>query len=78
MRTMWIAAGDVTGMVLAVATIVALRYRMRATLAIVCVLLVETALDLVNSTIAGMYEHLFTTAANVTWLILTFTFRCFG
>src|SRR5262249_17808817 len=32
----------------------------------------ETALDLANSTIAGINEHLFETAAALTWLILTF------
>jgi len=32
----------------------------------------ETAFDLANSTVAGVNEHLFETAAALTWLILTF------
>jgi hypothetical protein len=58
--------------VLAVATIVALRYRMRATFVLVWIFVAETALHLVNSTIAGIHEQLFATASNPTWLILTF------
>jgi len=45
---------------------------MRATFVLVWVFVVETALHLVNSTIAGIHEQLFATASNFTWLILTF------
>jgi len=68
-----IAAGDVTGMILAVLAIVALRWRVRmAALLLVWVFVAETVIDLVNSTIAGIREQLFATASGVTWLILTF------
>jgi len=67
-----IAIGDVAGMILAVISIVALRYRFRIALALVWLLVVETAFDLVNATIAGVREQLFASASGVTWLILTF------
>jgi len=67
-----IAAGDVTGMVLAVISIVALHYRARVAPLLVWVFVAETVFDLVNATIAGVREQLFATASGVTWLILTF------
>ncbi len=67
-----IAAGDVTGMVLAVISIVALHYRARIAPLLVWVFVAETVFDLVNATIAGVREQLFATASGVTWLILTF------
>jgi hypothetical protein len=67
-----IAAGDVTGMVLAVIAIIALHYRVRLATLLVWVFVAETAFDLVNSTIAGVREQLFATASGVTWLVLTF------
>ena len=67
-----IAAGDVIGAILAVAAIVALRYRLQASIGLTWVLAAETAFDLITATIAGVSEHLFETAAAVTWLILTF------
>lgn len=67
-----IAFGDVTGSILAVIAIVALRYRVRMAPLLVWVFAAETVFDLVNSTIAGVREQLFATASGVTWLILTF------
>ena len=67
-----IAGGDVIGMILAVAAIVALHYRVPAAPLLVWVFVAETAFDLVNSTIAGIREQLFASASGVTWLILTF------
>jgi len=67
-----IAAGDVTGMILAVIAIIALQYRVRLATLLVWVFVAETVFDLVNSTIAGVHEQLFATASGVTWLILTF------
>ena len=67
-----IAAGDVTGMILAVISIVALHYRARIAPLLVWVFVAATVFDLVNSTIAGVREELFATASSVTWLILTF------
>jgi len=67
-----IAGGDVIGMILAVVTIIALRYRMRLAIVLAWAFVLETAVDLVSSTIAGVREQLFATASGVTWLILTF------
>ena len=67
-----IAAGDVAGAILAVTSIVALRYRARVAPLLVWVFVAESAFDLVNSTIAGVREQLFASASSVTWLILTF------
>ena len=67
-----IAAGDVTGMIIAVTCIAALRYRLSFAPVLVWVLAAETLLDLVNATIAGIREQLFATASGVTWLILMF------
>jgi len=51
-----IAAGDVTGMILALIAIVALRYRMRVATLLVWVFVAETVFDLANATIAGIRE----------------------
>ncbi len=67
-----IAGGDVTAMVLAVISIVALHYRVRLAPVLIWVLVAETIIDLVNATIAGVREQLFATASGLTWLILTF------
>jgi len=67
-----IAAGDVTCMVLAVISIVALHYRLHIAPVLVWVLVAVTIVDLVNATIAGVREQLFATASGLTWLILTF------
>jgi len=67
-----IAGGDVIGMILAVVTIIALRYRMRLAIVLAWAFVLETTVDLVSSTIAGVREELFATASGVTWLILTF------
>ena len=67
-----IAAGDVIGMILALATIIALRRRARVAVALAWVLAAETLYDLVSSTLAGVAEQLFDTASGVTWMILTF------
>src|SRR5215471_6801909 len=60
-----IAAGDVTAMILAVAAIIALRYRLRIAPLLVWVLVAETVFDLVIATIAGVRERLFATASGV-------------
>lgn len=67
-----IAAGDVIGMVLALLTIGALRYRARIAVVLAWIFVAETAFDLVNSGVAAVRENLFETASGVTWLILTF------
>src|SRR5262249_45841438 len=67
-----IAGGDVIGMILAIVTIIALRYRMRFAIVLALALLLETALDLVGWPIAGVREPLFAPGSGVPWLILTF------
>jgi hypothetical protein len=67
-----IAYGDIVGMVLAVAAILALRYRARISIPLIWLLVVETVADLLNATIAGVREQVFAAAANLTWMILTF------
>jgi hypothetical protein len=67
-----IAYGDIAGMVLAIAAIVALRYRARIAIPLVWLLAAETVVDLLNATVAGVREQLFAVAANLTWMILTF------
>jgi hypothetical protein len=67
-----IAAGDLIGMALAVVAIVALHYRARVAAFLVWVLVAETALDLVYTTILGIQEHLYATASAVTFLIVAF------
>ena len=59
-------------MILAVAAIVALRWRARIAALLVWVFVAATAIDLVNATIAGVREQLFAKASGLTWLILTF------
>jgi len=67
-----IAAGDVVGMILAVAALLALRYRASLSIGLSWLLAAETLYDLVHSTLAGAGERLFETASGVTWMILTF------
>jgi len=67
-----IAGGDVIGAILAVSAIIALRFGARASAGLAWLFVAETLFDLVNGTIAGIREHLFETASNVTWLILNF------
>jgi hypothetical protein len=67
-----IAAGDVIGALLAVSAIVALRNKARIAIGLAWLFVAATVIDLVNSTIMGVDEHLFASAAAVTWLILAF------
>jgi hypothetical protein len=67
-----IAAGDVIGMMLAVAALAALHYRARVAALLVWILVAETAFDLVRTTILGVQEQLYATASGVTFLIVTF------
>src|SRR5215510_10384681 len=67
-----IAIGDVVGAILALSAIIALRRKARMAIALTWLCAAETFLDLANSTVAGLRESLFETAAGVTWLILTF------
>jgi hypothetical protein len=67
-----IATGDVTCMVLAVTSIIALHYRVRVAPVLVWALVAATLVDLVNATVDGVREQLFATASGLTWFILTF------
>jgi hypothetical protein len=67
-----IAYGDVAGMLLVLAAIVALYRRSSWSITLVWVFVAETVYDLVDSTIIGIRENLFETVAGLTWLILTF------
>jgi hypothetical protein len=67
-----IVYGDLIGMVLALATLFALRYRWRFAIPLAWVFVVATVLDLGNAAISGIREELFDKATDVSWLILTF------
>ena len=67
-----IAAGDLIGSLLAIAAIVALRYRWRFAPVLVWLLVAETLVDLVYTSLLGVQEQLFASASNLTWLIVSF------
>ena len=67
-----IAAGDVIGMMLAITALIALHYRAHAAVLLVWVLVVESAFDLIHTTILGIQEQLYATASGLTFLIVTF------
>jgi hypothetical protein len=67
-----IVYGDLIGMALALATLYALRYRWRYAVPLAWVFVVATVLDLGNAAVMGIRKGLFDTAADVSWLILTF------
>jgi hypothetical protein len=67
-----IAYGDVAGTILALLSLVALRYRSQMAVPLVWILVLETAVDLLYGTVAGLHEQLFEKAFGVTWLILAF------
>jgi hypothetical protein len=67
-----IVAGDLIGTILAVAAIVALRYRSHVAPLLVWVLVVETVFDLAYTAILGVREHLYATVSAVTFLIVAF------
>jgi hypothetical protein len=67
-----IATGDVIAAILAVISILALRYQVGIAAVVVWVFFAEATLDLVSATVAGVREQLFATASGLTWLILTF------
>jgi hypothetical protein len=67
-----IAYGDLAGTILALISLVALRYRARIATLLVWILVLETVIDLLNGTVAGLNEQIFEKAFGVTWLILAF------
>ena len=64
--------GDITGAALAVAALIALRYKARISIPLVWVLAAETMTDTVINVHSGMREHLFGLATGVTWLVVSF------
>jgi hypothetical protein len=67
-----IAYGDVAGTILALISLVVLRYRPRVAAFFVWILVLETVADLLYGTIAGLNEQIFEKAFGVTWIILAF------
>ncbi|MBV8836760.1 MAG: hypothetical protein JO000_09485 [Alphaproteobacteria bacterium] len=67
-----IVTGDLAGAAIAVLAIFALRYRLRAGIALSWLLVGETAYDTVANIHGGMQEHLIGAAGGVTWMILAF------
>jgi hypothetical protein len=67
-----IAWGDVAGALLALTCLWLLRYRSRWARVVLWIFVVETVVDLVNATIQGIRNEVFTTANGVTWVILNF------
>lgn len=67
-----IAYGDLIGILLALATLYAMRFAWGWAVPLAWVFVVATALDLTNAAIQGIREELFAEAADVSWLILTF------
>jgi hypothetical protein len=69
---MEIVVGDVAGMVIAFAAIVALRHRARLGIPLAWLLVAETVFDTVTNIRGGIHENLMGAAGGVTWLILAF------
>jgi hypothetical protein len=67
-----IVIGDVAGAALALAAIIALRYRARLGIALAWLLAVETIFDTVTNIRGGVREHLMGAASGTTWLVLVF------
>lgn len=69
---MEIVVGDLTGMAIAFATIVLLRYQRRLAVPLAWLLVVETIYDTFLNIRGGIQEHLMGAAGGVTWLTLGF------
>jgi hypothetical protein len=67
-----IAYGDLIGMLLALATLYAIRFASRLTIPLAWVFVAATTIDLANAAIQGIREDLFAEASNLSWMILTF------
>jgi hypothetical protein len=67
-----IVYGDVGGMVIAFAAIVALRRRWRAAMPLVWLLVVTTVIDTITNISGGIRENLFGAATGVTWMVVSF------
>jgi hypothetical protein len=67
-----IALGDVAGALLALISLLALRYRPRIAPFLVWLLVLETVADLLYGTVAGLQEQIFEKALGITFIILAF------
>lgn len=67
-----IVFGDVIGTILALSSIVALRYRANIAPLLIWALVAETVFDLVYTSFLGVREHLYESASAVTFLIVAF------
>lgn len=67
-----IMLGDVIATILAVGSIVALRYRANIAPLLMWALVAETVFDLTHTSYLGVREHLYESASAVTFLIVTF------
>ena len=67
-----IVYGDVGGMIIALAAIVALRHRSRAAIPLVLLLVTTTVIDTFLNISGGIRENLFGAATGVTWMIVAF------
>jgi hypothetical protein len=67
-----IAWGDVLGASLAVLGLWLLRGRSAASITVLWLFVIETAMDLIYGTVVGIRHHLMATAHDLTWVILSF------
>jgi hypothetical protein len=67
-----IVYGDLGGMLLAMAAIVALRHRARAAIPMIWALVAATLIDTVLNISSGIREHLYGAATGVTWMVVSF------
>src|SRR5258706_3915839 len=67
-----IVHGDLAGMILSMIAMVALRHRARWSIALVWLLVAQTAIDTVSNVTNGVREHLFGAANGVTWMVVSF------
>jgi hypothetical protein len=65
-------------MILALATLYALRHRWRGAVALAWVLVAATVVDLGNAAVRGLREQLFAEAEGWSWFILTFYLPALG
>src|SRR5579864_5704400 len=67
-----IVYGDLAGAVIAMTAIVALRYRYRAAIPLIWLLVATTVVDTVLNITDGVRENLFGAATGITWMVVSF------
>lgn len=67
-----IAFGDLVGAVLALASLFALRFRLRFSAGLIWLFVLATVIDLGNAVVQGVREDLFESATDTSWMILIF------